>query len=236
MNANHIIIGTKLEIEIPEYNKNSTTQSSGYISQLVDVVDVKTITIVAPMSEGRLKYLSSGLNIIVYFLNKRQELMHFNATVKDYKKLGPLETFELTITSEFEKIQRRMHYRLDSILACKYIFTTDRPLSNQTPEFKEIPETELKDAYTKNISGSGLCLTLEDSVDSGTLMDITIELEGMASIRVLAEVIRSIKIQHKKYEVGLNFIYISPQDSNILTRFIFEKQRLMLKNNPPSRG
>jgi Predicted glycosyltransferase len=235
MNAKDIIIGTKLEIEIPEYNKNSTSQSSGYISQLVDIIDAKTITIVAPMSEGRLKYLSAGLNIIVYFLNPRQELLHFNATVKEYKKLGPLETFELTVTSDFKKIQRRMHYRLDATLSCKYIVTTDRPLINQKPDFKEISEAELKNAYTKNISGSGLCLTLENSMDSGTLADITVELEGLGFIRVLAEVIRSINIQHKKYDVGMNFVYISPQDSNVLTRFIFEKQRLMLKNSPQSR-
>jgi c-di-GMP-binding flagellar brake protein YcgR len=230
MNANEIKLGTKLEIEIPEYNKNSTSQSSGYISQLLDIIDAKTIIIAAPMSEGRLKYLSGNMKVVVNFLNERQELMCFKAAVKGNRKLGPLEAFELSVISEFEKIQRRSHYRLDVALCCHYITTEQKLLPNEIPAFKKLPEADLKKAYTKNISGSGLCLILDEPLDSGITADIDIELEGMANIRLIAEVIRSIKVQNKKYEVGMNFAYITPQNSNILTKFIFEKQRLMLKN------
>lgn len=232
MNANDIIIGTKLEIEIPEYIKSFPSQSSSYISQLVDVIDENTITIAAPISEGRYKYLSAGLNITVYFLNQRQELMFFNAVVKEYKKSGYLETFESSITSEFTKIQRRMNYRLDAVLDCKYAVTADRPLTNEKPEFKELTEAGFKSARTKNISGNGLCLILDNTIDYGLLADISIDLEGMGNIRVLAKAIRSTTIENKKYEVGLNFVYISPQDSSTLTKFIYHKQRIMLKNNP----
>lgn len=235
MNANDIIIGTKLEIEIPEYIKSFPSQTSSYISQLLDVADEKNITIAAPMSEGRYKYLSAGLNIVVYFLSHRQELMHFNATVKKYKKLGYLEAFDALITSEFKKIQRRMNYRLNTVLECKYVTVDDQTLIGEKPEFKEIPSNELKNALTKNISGSGVCLIMDNSYDSGMLSDISIDLEGMGQIRVLAQVIRSTSVENKKHEVGMNFIYISPQDLITLTKFIFKKQRLMLKNNPISK-
>lgn len=230
MNAYDIIIGTKLEIEIPEYLK-IPSQASSYISQLLDVADEKNITIAAPISEGRYKYLSTGLNIIVYFLNQRQELMHFNATVKEYKKTGHLETFEALITSEFTKIQRRMNYRLDAVLECKYTPVDDHLLTKGKPEFKEISSNDFKTAFTKNISGSGLCLIMDNSVDSGMMSDISIDLEGMGQIRVLAQVIRSTKLENNKHEVGMNFAYISSQDSSTLTKFIYQKQRLMLKNN-----
>lgn len=230
MNANVIKIGTKLEIEIPDNNINNTSQSSGYISQLLDIVDAKTIIIAAPMSEGRLKYLSADMNVSVNFLNERQELMCFKAAAKGNRKLGPLEAFELTITGEFEKIQRRSHYRLDAALCSHYTLSEMKPLHNEKLDFKKIPQQDLKKAYTKNISGNGLCLVLDEPLDQGVTADITLELEGMGDIRILAEAIRSIKIENKKYEVGMNFTYITPQDSNILTKFIFEKQRLMLKN------
>ncbi len=235
MNANDIIIGTKLEIEIPEYIKNFPSQSSSYISQLMDVVDTKTITIAAPMNEGRYKYLSAGLNIAVNFLNQRQELMHFDAIVKEYKKLGHLECFQVSITSELTKIQRRMNYRLDAVLECKYAIVGDRPLSTTKHEFKQISANDLKNTFTKNISGSGLCLIMDNSVDAGIMSDISVDLEGMGSIRILAQVIRSTNVENKKHEVGMNFVYISPQDSSTLTKFIFQKQRLMLKNNPLSK-
>ena len=232
MNANDIIIGTKLEIEIPEYIKNFPSQSSSYISQLMDVVDTKTITIAAPMSEGRYKYLSAGLNIAVNFLNQRQELMHFDAIVNEYKKSGHVECFQASITSEFTKIQRRMNYRLDAVLECEYSIVDDQPLTTTKHEFKKLSASDLKNTFTKNISGSGLCLIMDNSVDSGIMTDISVDLEGMGNIRVLAQVIRSTSIENKKYEVGMNFVYISPQDSSTLTKFIFQKQRLMLKNNP----
>ena len=235
MNGNDIIIGTKLEIEIPEYIKSFPSQTSSYISQLLDVADAKNITIAAPMSEGRYKYLSAGLNIIVYFLNQRQELMHFNATVKEYKKSGHLETFDASVTSDFTKIQRRMNYRLDTVLECKYVTVDDHSSTRGKPEFKEISSNDFKTALTKNISGSGLCLIMDNSVDSGMMLDILVDLEGMGQLRVLAQVIRSISVENKKHEVGMNFVYISPQDSSTLTKYIFQKQRLMLKNNPLSK-
>ncbi len=231
MNAKDIIIGTKLEIEIPEYIKIFPSQSSSYISQLMDVVDTKTITIAAPMNEGRYKYLSAGLNIAVNFLNQRQELMHFDAIVKEYKKLDHLECFQVSITSEFTKIQRRMNYRLDTVLECKYAIVEDHSLTNAKHEFKEISASDLKNTFTKNISGSGLCLITDNEIDSGMISDISVDLEGMGNIRVLAQAIRSTSIENKKHEVGMNFVYISPQDSSTLTKFIFQKQRQMLKNN-----
>lgn len=235
MNANDIIIGTKLEIEIPEYIKKFPSNSSSYISQLMDVVDKNTITIAAPMSEGRYKYLSSGLNIAVNFLNQKQELMHFDAIVKEYKKSGHLECFQVSVTSELTKIQRRMNYRLDAVLECKYVIVDDRSFTTGKHEFKELSASDLKNTFTKNISGSGLCLIMDNSVDSGMMSDISVDLEGMGNIRVLAQVIRSTGIENKKHEVGMNFVYISPQDSSALTKFIFHKQRLMLKNNPLSK-
>lgn len=87
MDANKIKIGTKFEIEILDGNKN-VNSSCSYTSQLIDVIDSKSISVVAPMSEGRLKYLTIGLNLFVYYLNDRQELLSFKAIVKGHRKTG----------------------------------------------------------------------------------------------------------------------------------------------------
>lgn len=230
MNANEIKLGTKLEIEIPELNKKKDQSQTSYISQLIDVIDAKTISVVAPMSEGRLKFLMKDLKVVIYFLNSRQELLYFSGIVLGHSKNGLLDTFDISISGEFSKIQRRRFYRLEAVLGCKYYIVDEQLISTDKLEFEKTDETRLKPALTKNISGSGFCLVQEEPLDSGTVLDVTINLEDIASIRVFARVIRSIQSTGKKYETGMNFIKISPRDSDILNKFIFEKQRMILKN------
>lgn len=230
MNANNIRIGTKLEIGIPAYTRNDSDSPSSYISQLLDVVDSTTISVAAPMGEGRFKFLSRGLKIFVYYLNEKQELLYFKATVKEHKKNGPLDAFDIKIDSEVSKIQRRRYYRLDVALSCQYLISAPQLSSTDKLEFPKTSEPDFKNAYTKNISGSGFCLILEDPLEAGTILDVAINLEDTALIRVFAQVIRSIHVDSKKYEVGTHYIKISSRDSGFLTKFIFEKQRLILKN------
>ena len=230
MNAKDIRIGTKLEVEIPEYTKINAESTTSYISQLADVVDDNTISIVSPMSEGKLKFLSRDLSIIIYYLSERQELLYFRGIVKGHRKSGALDIFDVAIASEFNKIQRRRFYRLDVVLNCQYKVIEQQLISTDRLEFEQLDPSHVKNAYTKNISGSGFCLILEEAVEAGSVLDISMDLEGSAKVRVLAKVIRILNDKSKKLEVGLHYIKISPRDSDILTRYIFEKQRQILKN------
>lgn len=230
MNARDIKIGTKLEVEIPEYGNKISDNTTSYISQLVDVVDDKIISIVSPMREGRFKYLSRETNLIIYYLNEKQELLYFKGVVKGHRKNGALDIFDVAIDSEINKIQRRRFYRLDVVLPCTYAIVDATLISTDKLEFTNIDQSLLKSAYTKNISSSGFCMVLEEPIPSDSVLDITIDLEGLASVRVLAQVIRLSHEKNKKHEVGLHYINISPKDSDILTRYIFEKQRQILKN------
>lgn len=232
MNAKDIKMGTKLEVEIPDYksSKNKEESTPSYISQLADVIDEKTISIVSPMSEGRMKFLSRDSELFIYYLNERQELLYFKGLVKGHRKSGALDIFDIAIVSEFNKIQRRRFYRLDVVLSSLYKVIDHQLISTDKLEFQNINPSELKSAYTKNISGSGFCLVLDEKIDSGAILDISVNLEGSATIRVLAQIIRTSMEKNKKYEIGLHYIKISPRDSDILTRYIFEKQRQILKN------
>jgi len=230
MNARDIKIGTKLEVEIPENDSNTIENTTSYISQMVDVVDDNTISIASPMREGKLKFLSKGTNIIIYYLNEKHELLYFKGVVSGQRKSGALDIFDITIASEFNKIQRRRFYRLDVVLSCTYAVIDEQLISTDNLEFPDIDNAQLSSAFTKNISGSGFCIVIDKSIAPGAVLYVTIDLEGLASVRVLAQVIRSSYEKSKKYEVGLHYLKISPKDSDILTRYIFEKQRQMLKN------
>lgn len=236
MNANDIRIGTKFDIKIPNKSLINDAPASTFTSQLLDVLSNNTISIAAPMSEGRLKFLSKGLTIMVYYLNERQELLFFEGSVLGHRKSGPLDAFDIVINTEPQKIQRRNFYRLDAALSCQYIKLNQTVLENEKLEFGAINRDELKSVYTKNISVSGFCLVTDDSIKAGDIIDAFINLDDTAEIRIMARAIRSDLVDNRKHETGMHFINITPQDSEILRKFIFEKQRLILKNTMQSKG
>lgn len=228
MDANDIRLGTKFELEVPEIGANGDENKKSYVSQLLDIIDSKTISIAAPMYENRLKFLSNGLKIDIFFLNERQELLCFSAIVLDYQKRDHLETFLVKIQGEFQKIQRRRFFRLDITLEQQYS-VLDTPVNSRL-EFGDKKGRAIKKAFVKNISGSGACLILDEEPDRDKILDVTISLNEATSIRALAKIIRIIK-NEKRFEVGVHFIKIFPHDSDMLMKFIFEQQRLLLKNS-----
>lgn len=230
MDNSKIKIGTKFEIEIPEVNKKDTGSFITYSSQLIDSTGKNTMIIAAPMNKNRFKFLSAGLNILVYYLNSRQELLYFMATVKEHIKSGPLDAFEIAVTSDAKKIQRRKFYRLDASLSCQYKIIEKLPTNIDNFDLGEIDTGDLAEAYTKNISGSGFCLNLNVPLDEDIILYAEINLEDTAIIKVLSQVIRSEKIDDKKYEAGLHYLKISPVEAKTLIKYIYEKQRLILKN------
>ncbi len=232
MDTNKIGIGTKLEIKIPNINDNS---SNTYNSQLIDIIDNKTVSISAPIYNGKYKYLNIGLDLFVYFLDENKDFLFFNAIVKGHRKNGPLEAFDITIMSEISKLQRRDAYRLDTALNCRYTVLDNNFANIDKIDFPKINNVNLKNASTTDISSNGLSMHIDTLLEPGTIVDITINLEETSKIRVLAQVKRSLPISNNLYTVGLHYIKISSQDSAILTKFIFAKQRLMLKNKMPAK-
>jgi c-di-GMP-binding flagellar brake protein YcgR len=234
MDANKIEIGTKLEIKIPY--TSSSDSSNTYASQLIDVIDNKTVSIAAPIGEGKFKYLNIGLDLFVYYLDENKDFLFFSAIVKGHRKNGPIEAFDITIVSEISKVQRREAYRLETALTCNYTILDSKLFNADSANFPEINNAVLNTASTTNISSNGISLHLETPLEAGTILYITLNLEETSKIRVLAQVKRSLRKDSKKrYMVGLRYIKIDSRDLEVLTKFIFTKQRLMLKNKMPSK-
>ncbi len=233
MDANKIEIGTKLEIKIPYTSSNDS--SNTYTSQLIDVIDNKTISIAAPISEGKFKYLNIGLDLFVYFLDESKDFLFFSAIVKGHRKNGPIEAFDITIVSEISKVQRREAYRLETALPCKYTIVDSNLYNTDSANFPDISNAVFSTASTSNISSNGISLHLEAPLEAGTILYILLNLEETSKIRVLAQVKRSLRKDSNRYMVGLHYIKIDSRDLEVLTKFIFAQQRLMLKNKMPSK-
>lgn len=237
MNANKIEIGTKLEIKIPY--TSSSDSSNTYASQLIDVIDNKTISIAAPIGEGKFKYLNIGLDLFVYYLDENKDFLFFSAIVKGHRKNGPIEAFDITIVSEISKVQRREAYRLETALPCKYTIVDSKLFNPDRADFPDISNVVFSTASTTNISSNGISLHLEAApeapLEAGTIFYILINLEETTKIKVLAQLKRSLRKDRNRYTVGLHYIKIDSRDLEVLTKFIFAQQRLMLKNKMPSK-
>ncbi|QNU65854.1 flagellar brake protein [Ruminiclostridium herbifermentans] len=231
MDTNKLEVGTKLEIKIP--HTTSSDSSDTYSSQLIDIIDNKTVSIAAPISDGTFKYLNIGLDLFVYFLDENKDFLFFSAIVKGHRKNGPVEAFDITIVSEIKKVQRREAYRLETALICKYAIVDSELINSDSPNFPDINNAVFWDTSTTNISSNGISLHLDAPLEAGTILYIIVNLDKNSKIRVLAQVKRSLRKDGNKYMVGMHFIKIHSRDLEVLTKFIFAQQRVMLKNKMP---
>ena len=222
-------IGIKLELEV--VNSLGDRIGQVYISQLMDILDESNIVIAAPIHESRLMLITPGTKIRIVLLDSKHGLVSLNGAISLRERKENIICLHAKMEQGFEKIQRRNYYRLDCILNALYSIYEGDPAKDQG-EF--VPAEKPLKALTKNISGNGACIVTLEEVPKGTYIHLTIHPTGGLGIRAFAKVIRCTLLEglrEKKYELGLYLVKISPKDQEALVKFIFDQQRLLLKNN-----
>lgn len=221
MTIQEIQIGTRLELEL--LNKNDEKIGQIYVSQLLEIQEDGIIVISAPIYEARLIFIPLQSHLRLAFVHNKYGLLGFTSLVigSDFKD----NIAVLIVQSEDElfKMQRRTHYRLDYL---KDILI--RLVGNESNTGKK---TDIK-AFTKNISGSGLCVVTEANIQKNT--EIEVELNLSEDINIIAKciVIRNTWFEVMKtirYELGLQFTDITKKDQDCLIKYIYEQQRVRLK-------
>jgi len=88
-----------------------------------------------------------------------------------------------------------------------------------------------KQACYINISGSGLRFITKEKITPGTFLKIHILIPLFPSfvITTLAQAVRSDEREDKKYEIGACFVAIHEDDRDALIRYIFIRQRKLLR-------
>ncbi|MFH0877006.1 MAG: PilZ domain-containing protein [Candidatus Omnitrophota bacterium] len=79
---------------------------------------------------------------------------------------------------------------------------------------------------TKNISEGGICLTANEKLNTGELLLLDIELPNRRFIRAKGRVAWvhefDIRAKGKRYDVGIEFLEIQPQDREEIKKFMFD--------------
>lgn len=222
-------IGIKLELEFVNSIGEKIGQS--YVSQLIDVFDDKNIAIAAPIHESRLMLITPGTKIRCIFLDERQGLLSFLGAITKRERRESLTYFNAEITGDFEKIQRRNYFRLDCLLNATYILLNEETDESNASDAAPIPG---KKALTRNISGNGARIVIDEKIPKGSSIQVKLWLTKEVVINVTAKVVRCTQIEgirDTKYEVGLYFTKLTQREQDILVKYIFDQQRLQLKNN-----
>jgi len=235
MKLTDLIAGTKLQLEVLEQNGKDV--NNVFVSEVEWVEDDKNLVIAAPIYEGNIYPLPIGTRINLYiFFKKRHsditELYACGAIVVERDSKQKIATLKVKITGELIKIQRRQYFRFDCTLPVKYRIVNEE--GNNDPgmgetEAKAIP---LKDAVTRDISGGGVCIALEENVEKGTVLELYIDLGKEENMNFVGKVVR---VERKdiseiyKYEAGIAFEAIDDKEREKIIRFIFDEQRKLRK-------
>jgi len=245
MTPHEIAIGTRLELEILRNGKEKFGNT--FVSQLLEHQPDGSIVISAPITGSRIVYVPSHITIRLTFIHQLHGLLSFTALVMSRGSRGNVAVLIIKPNDDLEKIQRRMHYRLDIILTafvrpvqddnsgtCKDNGTSDEQPASDNSGVSENAEVPQIKAYTKNISGSGVCIICRENFPKNSMLNIELNLTEDLKITAGCIVVRNQSVEIKKtrsYELGMRFTQISKKDEEALIRFIFEQQRLLLKKN-----
>lgn len=216
-----IQIGTRLELEL--LSRKGEKIGNTFISQLLEHQEGNCMVISVPIFEARLIFISVQAQLRLTFIHNKYGLLGFTALVTAREFRGKIAVLIIQPDSEIIKIQRRTHYRLDCM--------ADVLVRRSEKNSKAGKETAIK-AFTKNISGSGLCIITTTDIPKKSEVDIELSLADNIHINAKCLVIRNIEFEVKKsksHEIALHFTDISQKDQDSLIKYIFEQQRMQLK-------
>jgi c-di-GMP-binding flagellar brake protein YcgR len=222
MEIANIKTGTRLELEVfDSLNKKITPL---FTSQFEQVLDEDMAVIAAPIFEGVIFPIHRGWLMNVFFLESG-DFYKFEAQVLSRAKKGNLSFLKIKILSGVEKVQRREFFRFECILPVKYRVVENLDESEDTKEL-------IKDAVTRNISGGGVCIRLDEELDINKLIECVLSLNKSKKLRFFGKVVRKSKMDENvplKFEAGVLFEKINYRDREAIIRFIFEEQRKLRK-------
>lgn len=221
MTSREIQIGTRLELEL--LNRNNEKVGDTYVSQLLERQENNCLIISAPIFEARLIFISLQTQLRLTFIHHKYGLLGFTALVIGREFRGNIAVLIVQPVNEPVKIQRRTHFRLDCMADVLVRPNETNSKADHKPAIK---------AFTKNISGSGLCIVTSVNIPKNSEVDIELSLADNILIIAKCIVIRNTQFEVKKsksYEIALHFTDISQKDQDNLIRYIFEQQRMQLK-------
>lgn len=217
--------GTKLELDL--LNPDELDDFKKVASKLQGINE-NSLLIDAPIHGSMVYPVHIGATLNVYFsrkTDKQIDVFRFKARVVGREYSGNLALLQIEAEGKMQMIQRRQFYRLECSLPLKY-----RIVTTMNPEYNK--EIKFKASLSRNLSGGGLCICIEDRVNIGETVECEINLYEDVTIRFYGVVVRLEEndLENKyKFLAGITFKKIGNKDREAVVKYIFEQQRKLRK-------
>jgi len=222
MNLSDIGIGTKLELEL--HSDIEKKRKRLLVSEFEWHDGNNSAYIAVPIFEGNYFPMHAGTVLNVYFI-KNDNLYMFEASVTGRKTEGNISLIRIDLNGNISEIQRRQFFRFDCYVKIKY-----RRVNSFNEEFNiNIP---YKSTKTRDLSGGGFCMVLEDKMDLGALLECQLELDENRTVNFFGNVARVVKFyidEEIRYDTGVSFTKIKFKDREAIINYIFKEQRKLIK-------
>lgn len=221
-------VGALVDIEIP--NKTDGNTFITVKSQILDILDPENYILAAPIYQKNYYALHRRTAYQMYFTFEDRGLCRFLGTVVGHGKINKAQYYKVKRLDDITLYQRRSDYRLPLIKNVLYKY----PSSNNPKAIIKL--ADMKKCFSKNISGSGICIIVDEKISTGDYVDIVLSVDKEnIPIHCLVQRINTVEIDsEKKYELGMSYINLSKYYSDMIVKFIFQEQRLLIKERRES--
>jgi c-di-GMP-binding flagellar brake protein YcgR len=179
----------------------------------IEEVRPDSLVLANPMIMGTLVPLQLGDRIEIRF-NQQEEVFSFFTRVLARRRL-PIPVIDVERPANIRKIQRRDYVRFKISIPIEY-----RPAISVDNTFEQ--------GTTIDVSGGGLLFTTRSEVKENELLEVRLKLPRETFVAI-GLVVRVSQKQEGLNTVSLKFERLRERDRDTIIRFIFEKQREMLK-------
>lgn len=241
---NHLMkTGTKLELKRIRHVEKWGEAS--YVSRFLYQMSVDEAVIEMPLKAGVLVPLEPGETFqVCFYTNKGLYQCQAQVVSRHYEDTLPVAVIKFC--SEFEKLQRRQYYRMESILNMEFRTITEEELEQMisrksSAETKIVKnggrDTETLSAavrfyagVTLDISGGGVRFNSEYLAEGGSLIAMKIAFLSEDARRLpclFARVLTVLPVQNHAglFEHRAEFVSISNAERECIIRYIFLEER-----------
>lgn len=183
------------------------------------------LVIAAPLVQGAALTPGAGTLLKVDYTGDAAAYSFESELVRLQTGVTPM--WVLARPDTIQRMQRRTHVRLETSLPVLYTILA-RP-DDPSPELSAQKNMSVYRGRTKDLSGGGSMLVLDQKLDSGTLVDLEVQLKPRETINLMGEIVRIIRTEDKgtftEYWTGVRFLDIDDHQMDTIITFIFEEQR-----------
>lgn len=218
-------------IEIVRIDKRTWTEKGiQYVSKIADVKD-EYFYIFTPIKEG--VYITFFIDEIIRVYKVMLDgVWMFDAVVEERFR-EPEYMIKVKQISDYQKIQRRMFYRLPinlEVFVKLYEENNNKDNANIASALDGFTEGRIVSGLTKDLSGGGVCFLTREEFDINDVILIKIPIEDEYLI-LKAQILRKNRIDHYHYRFlyGCRFIEAKQNEIDKIVKFVFKEQQKLRK-------